>query len=73
MTRELDVGCAIAVLRSLGTLVFRTRRERGVTREHVAREVGLSLGTLRNVETRPGYVPNGDTVLALLTWIDRGE
>lgn len=71
MTRELDVACAVAVLRNLGTLVFRTRRARGVTRDRLAELTGVSLTVIKRLETQPGRLPSGRVALALLTWVDR--
>lgn len=71
MTRELDVACALAVLRSVGTVVFRARRARGVTRDQLAEATGVSLTAIKRVETRPGHLPSVRVALALLTWVDR--
>lgn len=71
MTRELDVACALAVLRNLGTVVFRARRERGVTRARLVELTGVSLTALKRVETRPGHLPSVRVALALLDWVDR--
>lgn len=71
MTRELDVACALAVLRNLGTVVFRARRERGVTRARLVELTGVSLTALKRVETRRGHLPSVRVALALLDWVDR--